>query len=152
MSRLCFHNGGGGANLRWARGFTLAELVGAMVVLTVAIPPVLQAVGNAQVRRVAPVLVEHAHWLAVEKLEDVIADRHSTTRGYSYLVTANYPAETSIAGYTSFSRNVAFSETGADLSTAGTGYMRVTVTVTWSDARGASRSLALATILTDYRP
>jgi hypothetical protein len=151
MSRSSCHNPAK-PSAAFRRGFTLAELVGAVVVLSLAIPPVLLAVSNAQVRRVAPILVERARWLAVEKLEDVIADRHSGTRGYSYLIASNYPAEASVTGYTSYGRSVAFSETGADLVTAGTGYMRVTVTVTWTDARGQARSLNVGTILTNYTP
>lgn len=131
-------------------GFTLIETIAAIVILTIAIPPMLWAVRQAQVQRVNPMMVSKARWLATEKLEDIIADRHSTTRGYAYLVSANYPNENPVTGYANFTRTVTFNETTADLSTAGTGYMRATVAVGWTDTTGTARSLSLATILTDY--
>jgi prepilin-type N-terminal cleavage/methylation domain-containing protein len=132
------------------RGFTLIEGVIAMVILAVAIPPMLWSISQAQGQRVTPYKVSKARWLAVEKLEDIIADRHSSTRGYGYLISSNYPAEASISGAPGFTRSVAFTETTANLSTAGAGYMRATVTVSWVDGSGTSRTLAISTILTNY--
>ncbi len=132
------------------RGFTLIETIAAMIILTIAIPPMMWAIRNAHTQRVNPMMASKARWLATEKLEDIIADRHSTTRGYDYLVTGNFAAETPVSGYTGFNRTVAFAETTADLATAGTGYKRATVTVTWTDATATSRSLAVSTIVTDY--
>lgn len=134
------------------RGFTLIEAVLSIVILAVAVPPVLWAVRHAHANRIDPVQTCRAYWLAVEKLEDVIADRHSTSRGYGYLLTANYRAEPSVAGYPGFAREVSLEETEADLSTPGSGYMKATVTVRWHDSRGVPRSLAVATVLTDYTP
>jgi hypothetical protein len=132
--------------------FTLTEAITAVVILGVAVPSMLWGVREAHAHRANRVLASRAHWLAVEKLEDVIADRHSGTRGYGYLQAANYPAEAAVAGFTGFSRGVGFFETGSNLTTAGSGYMRVTVTVGYTDATGAARSLALVTELTDYTP
>ena len=144
------------ARARTRRGFTLMETVAAIVILSLAVPPMLWSVSQAQRQRVNPVLASKARWLAVQKLEDIIADRHSASgsRGYSYLQTANYPDENpgDITGYPGFARTVTFNETEADLVTAGSGYMTVTVTVTWSNADGASRSLAISTVITDYVP
>lgn len=135
-----------------ALAFTLIETLGAMVILAIAIPPMLWAVRDAHVGRVDAILSSRARWLVTEKLEDVIADRHSTTRGYSYLVTGNYPAEFPVTGFANFDRSVAFTETGADLITFGSGYMNVTVSVTWNDAMGTARTMAISTVLTDYTP
>jgi prepilin-type N-terminal cleavage/methylation domain-containing protein len=132
------------------RGFTLIETISAIVVLSLGIPPMLWAIGEAHAHRANPVLLSRARWLATEKLEDVIADRHSTTRGYAYLVPGNYPAEGSITGFPGYSRTVGLTETEADLSTAGSGYMIVEVTVSFTDAEGNPRSLAVSTVLTDY--
>jgi Tfp pilus assembly protein PilV len=131
------------------RGLTLIEAIAAIVV--VGVPPVMMAVREAAVRRVDSVQAGRARWLAGEKLEDVIADRQSATRGYAYVVAGNYPAEPGVAGFTGFARSVAIAETGASLVGVGTGYKRVTVTVTWTDHRGQTRSLALATVVTDYQ-
>lgn len=134
------------------RAFTLIEAIVSIVILATATPGILWAVREAHRDRVSPVKSSYARWLATEKLEDIIADRHSTTRGYTYLVNANYAAEVSIAGSTGFTRSVAIAETAADLVTAGTGFKKATVTVGWTDARGVARSLSIATIITDYTP
>ena len=126
------------------------ESIAALVILSVAVPPMLFSLRAAQYNRVNPTMSLKARWLATEKLEDIIADRHSTTRGYTYVVAGNYVTENPVSGYTGFTRSVAISETAADLVTAGTGYKRVTVTVSWIDATGTSRSLVIATIVTDY--
>ena len=133
-------------------GFTLIETIAAVVMLSIAVPPMMWAINEAHMQRVNPVLVSRARWLGVSKLEDVIADRHSTTRGYGYLIAANYPDETPVTGHAAFNRTVTFNETEADLTTAGTGYMNVTVQVSWSDATGVSRTLAISTVLTEYTP
>lgn len=131
-------------------GFTLIEAILAIVVLAVALPPMLWSIQESQTARVAPVLTSRARWLATEKLEDIIADRHSSTRGYAYVVDANYPPENPVSGAAGFSRSVAISETGPAFTAGGTGYKLVTVTVAWTDARQQSRSLALSAVVTDY--
>jgi prepilin-type N-terminal cleavage/methylation domain-containing protein len=140
------------------QGFTLIETVAAIVILAVAVPPMLWAVAEAQHKRANPMLASKARWLAMEKLEDIIADRHSESgnRGWDYLIAANYSAEAkgSITGYPQFSRTVTFLETEADLATpsATGGYMNVTVTVSWTNAEGAAQSLSISTVLTEYVP
>jgi prepilin-type N-terminal cleavage/methylation domain-containing protein len=138
------------ARRRPHRGFTLIEAVACVVLLAVLIPPTMWAMRESHQQRVNPMLASRARWLATEKLEDVIADRHSTTRGYGYLISSNYAAESSITGFPGFTRSVAFVVTAADLVSPGTGYKRVTVTVNWTDAAGTARSLAIATVVTDY--
>lgn len=133
-------------------GFTLIEAIIALVILSVAIPAMMVALGDAQRKRAAPVLDSRARWLAAEKLEDIIADRHSATRGYSYISSGNYPAESPVAGFAGFSRNTTIAETDASLAAAGTGYKTVTVTVTYAGVTGASRSFSIATVVTDYTP
>lgn len=134
------------------RGFTLVETIAAIVILAVAIPPMLWSIRAAHQQRVNPVLLSRARWLAAEKLEDVIADRHSTTRGYAWLSPSNYPAESPVSGFTGFDRSVSLVETTADLVTPGSGYMTVTVTVDWTDGAGDAQSLSISTVLTDYTP
>lgn len=138
--------------MRARRGFTVIEAIAAVVVIGVAIPPMLWGVKQAHAYRSSQILASRARWLAVERLEDVIADRHSPTRGYGYLVSSNYPGEAQVSGFENFSRSVAFEETGPDLVTPGTGYMKVTCTVGFTDATSTARSLAIATVVTDYTP
>lgn len=125
------------------------ECVAAVVLLGMTAPPMLWAMREAQQDRAASALATRARWLAGERLEDIIADRHSATRGFSYLQSTNYPAETAVAGFPGFSRTVALNQTGVTLTGSGSGYMTVSVTVSWHDGGGA-RSVTLATVLTDY--
>lgn len=128
----------------------MVEAIAAIVVLAIAVPPTMWAIREAHVQRVNPRMASTARWLAVEKLEDAIADRHSTTRGYSYVVNANYAAESPVSGFTPFTRSVSVTETGSDLVSAGTGYKRVAVTIGWTDAASTARTLTLTTVVTDY--
>ncbi len=140
-------------------GFTLIETVAAIIILAVAVPPMLWAITESQRMRMNPMLASTARWLAVEKLEDVIADRHSTTlRGYAWVVGGgDYVVENpgDITGYSGFSRQVTLLETKADLSTTAPpplGYLTVTVTVGWVDAKGNNQTLDISTVLTEYTP
>jgi prepilin-type N-terminal cleavage/methylation domain-containing protein len=130
-------------------GFTLIEAIAAIVILSISVPAMLWSVRHAHIQRVNPTMASTARWLAMEKLEDVIADAHSSTRGYGYVVNANYAAENPVSGFVAFTRAVSVVETGPDLVSAGTGYKKVTVTVSWTDATATARSLNIATVVTD---
>lgn len=131
-------------------GFTLIETIAAIVIVAVAIPAMMWTLAEAQRQRIDPVMTSRATWLATEKLEDVIADRHAPTRGWPHLTEANYPDESSIDDFPGFSRRVRFKETGPDLESAGTGYMIVTVTIEWTGSRGEAHEFDIATVLTEY--
>lgn len=133
-------------------GFTLIEMIAAMVILAVAIPPMLLALRQATIDRVDPVRFSQARWLAAERLEDILADWRSATRGYDYVAAANYPDESPVRDHSAFSRSVRIVESGPDLRTAGAGCKTVTVAVTWTDSRGRPRTLEVAAVLTEWGP
>jgi hypothetical protein len=128
------------------------EAVAAVVVMAVAMPPMLWSLQQSHRHGADQVLASRARWLAVEKLEDVIADRHAEERGYEYVAAENYPAEAWVPGFAGFSRSVSVVETGVDLTAAGTGYKTVAVTVGYADGRGAARGLTISTVVTEYSP
>ncbi len=130
--------------------FSLIDTLAAIVLISVAAPLMLVAIGQSTLRRATATQAITARWLLSEKLESITADRHSTTRGYTYLTTANYPAETPVTGYLNFTRATTITETTADLITPGTGYKTVTVTVTWNDPTAGTRTSTLSTVVTDY--
>ena len=132
------------------RALTLVEAVGAIVLVSVAVPPMLWALRDAQTARAAPVLAARARWLAAERLEDVLADRASPARGYAYVAAANYPPEASVAGFPGFSRSVSVTTTGVNFTPGGTGWKTVAVQVGWTDARGVPRSLSLSTVVAEH--
>ena len=131
-------------------GFTLIEAIAAVVVIGIAIPPMLWALSVSHAHRASQVLASRARWLAVEKIEDIIADRHSGSRGYPYVVQANYPAEPAVPGFEQFARSVSIQETGPDLASAGAGYKVVVCTVSYTDPTGRPVSLPISTVLTEY--
>lgn len=135
-----------------AAGFTLVEAVAALVVVSLLVPSTMVLLHDAGTGRASPILASRARWLAGEKLEDIIADRHSGTRGWSYVIDATYADEATIAGFAGYARSVTIVETTADLVTAGSGFKRVSVTVSWMDPRRGSASLTLSTVLTDFAP
>jgi len=87
---------------RMVGGFTLIETIAAIVIFAVAIPAMMWALREAQQQRIDPIMTGRATWLATEKLEEIIADRHSSTRGWAYLIPANYPEEPEIDGFPAF--------------------------------------------------
>ncbi len=131
-------------------GFTLIETIAAIVILMVAIPPMLWAIHEAQVQRANPVLASTARWLIIEKLEDVIADRHGSV-GYLALSGSG---PTPVPGYPAFNRTVTVSAPHAHWNgagwDAGAGYKTITVAVDWTDAEGNAQTLSISTVLTDY--
>ena len=131
------------------RGVTLMETIVAVLLLAVAVPPVMWALGEAQYRHVDAVLTSRARWVVMEKLEAVLADRHSVSRGWEYLVNTNYAAEPAVPGLAAYARTVSIVETGADLVSAGTGYKTITVGVTWTDASGDEQTLEISTVVTE---
>lgn len=131
------------------RGFSLIDAIIALVVLSVATPAMLAALASAHRDRVSPIMASQARWLAMEKLEDILADRSSPSRGWDYVAQPNYPDEDAVPGMPAYARQVVISETGPDLQSAGEGYKTVTVTVTWAHTDGQTHSVDLATVVTE---
>jgi prepilin-type N-terminal cleavage/methylation domain-containing protein len=93
---------------RRAPGFTLIEVVLVIVIAAIAVLPLSMLFANSSIRssdaRNATVATE----LAQAKMEEIAADKNSPTRGFAYLVAANYPAESPVAVFAGYNRSVAF--------------------------------------------
>ncbi|MFC1855442.1 prepilin-type N-terminal cleavage/methylation domain-containing protein [Thermodesulfobacteriota bacterium] len=129
-------------------GFTLIETILVIIVLAISSYGVLSVFINGLKESASPLQGVQAIELAKEKLEIIIADKHDTSKGYAYIVSGNYPAETPVSGFSEFNRSVTLQEIDAlDLATAspGSGYLKVTVTVSWS-----SGSISLDSLVADY--
>ncbi|MCI0650602.1 MAG: hypothetical protein L0Z55_01825 [Planctomycetes bacterium] len=112
----------------------------AIVILAIALPPLLFAFSEGARDAVLAEKQTISAFLAQQKLEEIVADRHAAGRGYGYLASANYAAESPVAGFASFSRSVSFSEVqAADLATAqsGSGYKKAVVTVDYTGPTGS---------------
>jgi len=108
------------------RGFTLIELVLVIVIAGVALFPIAMMFASATANSPQPELVTQAVFLAQDRMENVLGDFHAPSRGYPYISTSNYPAETAISGFPGFTRSVFVS---ADSTFDGVTFKEVTVTV-----------------------
>lgn len=137
---------------RSRRGFTLVEAIAALVLLGVTVPPLVMALSTSSLRRGDAVLASRARWIASERLEQVLADRYSAARGYAWVITSNYPAESTLAGRPGFSRTTTITEVAADLTTAqaGSGIKLATTTVSYTTSRRVTASFSMSTVLTNY--
>jgi type II secretory pathway pseudopilin PulG len=89
-------------------GFTLVEIVLIIVIAAVAILPLSMLFANTSIRSGDARNATIAAQLAQAKMEELTADKNSPTRGFSYLIAANYPAESPVTAFPGYSRTVAF--------------------------------------------
>jgi len=119
----------GGAPVRTggASGFTLIEMVLIIVIAAIAILPLSMLFANSSIHSSDARNATLAAELAQAKMEELTADKNSPARGFSYLVTGNYPAESPVAAFPGYSRSVSFA---ADSTYDGVTFRTVNVTVT----------------------
>ncbi|MBI5838391.1 MAG: prepilin-type N-terminal cleavage/methylation domain-containing protein [Candidatus Eisenbacteria bacterium] len=113
-----------------SRGFTLIELVLVLMVLAVGIPPLISLGNNCLQSLHQGAYVTTATSLAQEKLENVAQDRALVSRGWSYIVAGNYPAESPVTGFPGYARATTIA---TDSTYSGVTYRNVSVTVTAPD-------------------
>lgn len=125
------------------RGFTLFEVVMAIVILGVVGLPLALVFANASWRSGDGYLISTATFLAQEKAEQIMADRSSPGRGFDFIISSNYPAESPVSGYPGFSRSVTIA---SDSTYSSVTYRTVTVTVTNASVSDVTTTLWV----TDY--
>jgi len=106
--------------------------------------PVLAAYRDAALRSPLSELQTRASLLATEKMEEILRDRVEPGRGYAWITTANYPAESPVAGFPGFTRSVAV----ANATVGGVAVRQVTVTV----ANAGIAPVTLDTWFTELAP
>jgi Tfp pilus assembly protein PilV len=111
---------------RTSGGFTLIEMVLIIVITAIAVLPLSMLFANTSIRSGDARNATIAAQLAQAKMEELTADKNSPTRGFSYLVTGNYPAESPVAAFPGYNRSVAFA---ADSTYDGVTFRAVGVTV-----------------------
>jgi len=116
------------------KGLTIIEVVMALVILAVALPTLVTAFADASRQSIQPVQGSVASFLAIERMEEIIARRYRGTDGYTGVTTANFPAESPVSGFTGFDRSVSVTLTDASLNTVmgDEGYKLVRVTVSFN--------------------
>lgn len=120
------------------RGLSLIEVVLALVILALALPPLaLQVRAGAEAYAAARTQQQLAA-LAAERVTQVFADHATVSRGFEYVTSGAYPRETDAGGQPGYVRETDVAEVDpADLATprAGAGVKRLRVRVRAPDGR-----------------
>ncbi len=128
---------------------TIIEVVAAIVILSIALPPLMTAFVESANQSIAPMNAGVASLLAIERMEQIVARRYASTAGYGAVTAANFPAESPVSGFSGFDRTVAISEVDANLNAVGSpaGYRKVAVTVSWN---GGSDNIVIERVFADF--
>ncbi len=114
------------------RGLSLIEVVIAIIVLGLAVPPLLFQITAGVQQQEAALVQQTMTQLASERMREVFTDHANPTRGYSYIVAAAYPDETAPRGLDGYTRGVEIREVSPDdfvTPQPGSGVKRFRVTV-----------------------
>jgi Tfp pilus assembly protein PilV len=146
--------------MKW-RGFTLIEATLALGVLAVGLMGLLYVFEDATVSSLLTDQTYIASNLAQEIAETIIANRDSNLAGGGYTSTlssiqANSYNASPVSGFTGYNRTVTAVEvapgstagpTNFTVAQPGSGYARVTITVSWN---GGANSFVLYTVIANY--
>ena len=95
------------------RGLSLIEVVLAIVILGLAVPPLMFAMVAGIQQQEAVLVQQDLSQLASERMWAIFADHANPTRGYDYIVNAAYPNETTPRGLTGYTRQTTIKEVSA---------------------------------------
>ncbi len=131
------------------RATTIIEVVMAIVILGVAMPPLLSAFAEASNQSIWPANAAVASFLTTERMEEIVARRCRANDGYDAVTTANYPNEPTISSFPGFSRTVTVTFTDAALNTVGSdqGYKLVRVSTAWN---GGAQEIIIERVFADF--
>jgi len=86
--------------LQVKNGFTLLEVVIVIVMVGMFIPAMFTALQTGTIQESRIRYGQQQLFLAEAAMEEIIADRNSPNRGFSYLASGRYGAFTGISGFT----------------------------------------------------
>lgn len=118
--------------MRACRSFSLIEVVVAIVVLGLAVPPLMLGMAAGAQQQEEALIQQDLVQLAQQRLNEIFVDHANPTRGYGYIVNAAYPDETTPGGLVGYIRQTLVREVSAsDYSTpqAGSGLKRFRIYV-----------------------
>lgn len=131
------------------RAMTIIEVVTAVVILSVGLPPLVKSFADSSMASHLPVNATIASFLATERMEQIVARRYRNDSGYAALTTVNFPTESPVTGFPRFTRTVTISEVTSALAASGSavGYRKVRVTVTWQPDNS---SMSIERVFADF--
>jgi hypothetical protein len=129
-------------------GTTIIEVAMALTILAIALPPLMLAFADASRQTILPANSAVAGFLAIEKMEEIVARRFRGTDGYVG-IDSLVAMESPVSGFGYFTRTVSESFVNSSLaaSASDVGYKKFTVTVTWESG---AKQLAIEHIFADF--
>ena len=92
------------------RALSLVEVVIAIVILGLAVPPLMFQMAAGIQQQQAVLVQQDLTQLASERMWEVFADHANPTRGYDYIEDGAYPDETAPRGLTGYARQTTITE------------------------------------------
>ena len=113
-------------SMREPSGFALIEVILIVVIAAVAVLPLSMLFANTSIRWGDARNATVAAQLAQTKMEEIAADKSCPTRGFDFLIGANYPPERLVPAFSGYVRSVSI---GPDSTYDGVRFRAVSVTV-----------------------
>ena len=130
------------------RALSLIEVVFAIVILGLAVPPLLLQISAGVQAQETALVQNNLCQLAAERMNEIFADHADPTRGYGAILAAAYPDEVAPSGVPGYSRHTEIREVSTTnylTPQAGTGLKRFKITV--SGPRG--QTLVIESFVSD---
>lgn len=133
------------------RATTIIEIVAAIVILAIALPPLMLSFAEAAHQSIYPVNASVASFLAIERMEEIVARRYRDDSGFDAVNTTNFPNESSLSGFAGFARSVTITCVDENLASqscgSDPGYKLVRVGVTWN---GGDSEVRIERVFADF--
>jgi hypothetical protein len=141
------------------RSVTIIENVMAIVILSIALPPLVGAFADASIQSIHPSNAAVASFLVIDRMEEIVARRYAgqldslgpllQDPGYVAITITNFPDESPVSGFPRFNRRVTVQSVDATLGPVGfeSGYRLVRIQVDWDDG---NESIFIERVFADF--